>query len=126
MSHCETPPARNTFPIDFLYNPPGGMVHRTALLLLPLALACTSRSTALKSNDDNAPSTRPHTNISSTEPWYRFDGIGGLSGGGATSNFLFSYPEAAQTEILDYLFKPGFAASLAILKVEIGSGEFQY
>ena len=106
------------------------MVHRRALLLLlPLALAalaCTSRSTALKSNDDNAPPTRPHTNISSTKPWYRFDGIGGLSGGGATSNFLFSYPDAAKTEILDYLFKPGFAASLAILKIEIGSGEFQY
>ena len=57
------------------------------------------------------------------KPWYRFDGIGGLSGGGATSNFLFAYPEAAQTEILDYLFKPDFAASLAILKVEVGSDD---
>lgn len=30
------------------------------------------------------------------------------------------YPEAQQAEILDYLFKPGYGASLHILKVEIG------
>jgi galactosylceramidase len=48
------------------------------------------------------------------------DGIGGLSGGGATSVFLPSYPEPARSQILDYLFKPNFGASLQILKVEIG------
>ncbi|KAL5016633.1 hypothetical protein ScPMuIL_006222 [Solemya velum] len=50
----------------------------------------------------------------------RFDGIGGLSGGGATSRLLVNYPEQQRNEILDYLFKPKFAASLQILKVEIG------
>lgn len=50
----------------------------------------------------------------------RFDGIGGLSGGGATSRLLVSYPQKQRDEILDYLFKPNFAASLHILKVEIG------
>ncbi|XP_022338081.2 galactocerebrosidase-like isoform X1 [Crassostrea virginica] len=50
----------------------------------------------------------------------RFDGIGGLSGGGATSRLLVNYPKKQQDEILDYLFKPNFAASLHILKVEIG------
>ena len=101
--------------------------YTTAVLLLPLTLACTSHRTVLRSDDHDAKtSARPHTNVSSTKPWYRFDGIGGLSGGGATSNFLFSYPQAAQSEILDYLFKTDFAASLAILKVEIGSGEIQY
>nr|XP_033808926.1 galactocerebrosidase isoform X2 [Geotrypetes seraphini] len=49
-----------------------------------------------------------------------FDGIGGLSGGGATSRLLVNYPEPYRTQILDYLFKPGFGASLHILKVEIG------
>ena len=70
-----------------------------------------------------------------------FDGIGGLSGGGATSapelhNFvsafmrvfqfpcakvlLPNYAEPARSQILDYLFKPNFGASLQILKVEIG------
>lgn len=48
------------------------------------------------------------------------DGIGGLSGGGATSVLLWTYPEPQRSQILDYLFKPNFGASLQILKVEIG------
>lgn len=50
-----------------------------------------------------------------------FDGIGGLSGGGATSKLLPAYDPAIQSDILDYLFKPNFGAALQILKVEIGS-----
>ena len=49
-----------------------------------------------------------------------FDGVGGLSGGGGTSRLLWDYPEPERDEILDYLFKPGYGASLQILKVEIG------
>jgi galactosylceramidase len=52
----------------------------------------------------------------------RFDGIGGLSGGGATSRFLPDYIKPSRSQILDFLFKPGFGASLHILKVEIGGG----
>ena len=53
----------------------------------------------------------------------RFDGIGGLSGGGgATSRFLPNYLEPSRSQILDFLFKPGFGASFHILKVEIGGG----
>jgi galactosylceramidase len=52
----------------------------------------------------------------------RFDGIGGVSGGGATSRLLPDYPEPSQSQILDFLFKPSFGASLHILKVEIGGG----
>lgn len=48
------------------------------------------------------------------------DAIGGLSGGGATSRLLIDYKEPQRSEILDYLFKPNFAASLQLLKVEIG------
>ncbi|GFR70735.1 galactocerebrosidase [Elysia marginata] len=54
----------------------------------------------------------------------QFDGIGGLSGGGATSKLLVNYPEKQRSEILDFLFKPNFGASLQILKVEIG-GDIQ-
>uniref|UniRef100_A0A0B7B8E2 Glycosyl hydrolase family 59 catalytic domain-containing protein n=1 Tax=Arion vulgaris TaxID=1028688 RepID=A0A0B7B8E2_9EUPU len=50
----------------------------------------------------------------------RFDGIGGLSGGSATSKLLIAYPDKERNEILDYLFKPKFSAALQILKVEIG------
>ncbi len=52
-------------------------------------------------------------------PGRTFDGIGGLSGGGATSVLLPSYPEPQRSLILDVLFNKSFAA-LDILKVEIG------
>ncbi|MGA2496290.1 MAG: galactosylceramidase [Tepidisphaeraceae bacterium] len=51
----------------------------------------------------------------------RFDGIGAVSGGGATSRLLIEYPEPQRSQILDYLFKPNFGASLQVLYVEIGS-----
>ena len=50
-------------------------------------------------------------------PARALDGIGGLSGGGATSVFLPSYVEPQRSQLLDYLFKPNFGASLQILKV---------
>ncbi|KAM6201121.1 galactocerebrosidase [Rhynchocyon petersi] len=49
-----------------------------------------------------------------------FDGVGAVSGGGATSRLLVNYKEPYRSQILDYLFKPNFGASLHILKVEIG------
>ncbi|KAK6174546.1 hypothetical protein SNE40_017799 [Patella caerulea] len=53
-----------------------------------------------------------------------FDGIGAISGGGATSKLLINYPTEQRSQILDYLFKPNFGASLQIFKVEIG-GDIQ-
>ena len=50
-----------------------------------------------------------------------FDGVGAISGGGAVSVFLRAYVEPQRSQILDFLFLPGFGASLQILKVEIGS-----
>jgi galactosylceramidase len=50
----------------------------------------------------------------------RFDGVGGLSGGGCSSRLLADYSTVWFNEIMDYLFLPGFGASLQILKVEIG------
>jgi hypothetical protein len=49
-----------------------------------------------------------------------FGGIGAISGGGGNSRLLTNYPAAEQQQILDYLFKPDYGASLQILKVEIG------
>lgn len=49
-----------------------------------------------------------------------FDGIGAVSAG-ASSRLLYDYPEPERSEILDYLFKPGYGASLQLLKVEIGA-----
>jgi len=49
-----------------------------------------------------------------------FDGLGAISGGGATSRLLPDYPEPQRSDILDLLFLPNHGASLQILKVEIG------
>lgn len=53
-----------------------------------------------------------------------YNGIGGLSGGGATSRLLIDYPEPYRSQVLDLLFLPQFGASLQILKVEIGGDAF--
>ena len=49
-----------------------------------------------------------------------FDGVGAISGGGGNSRLLIDYPEPQRSEILDYLFKPGYGAAVQILKIEIG------
>ncbi len=48
-----------------------------------------------------------------------FEGIGALSAG-ASSRLLVDYPEPQRSQILDYLFKPNYGASLQHLKVEVG------
>ena len=49
-----------------------------------------------------------------------FDGVGAISGGGGNSRYVPDYPAAQQADIMDYLFKPGYGASLQMLKLEIG------
>jgi hypothetical protein len=51
-----------------------------------------------------------------------FEGIGAVSAG-ASSRLLIDYPEPYRSQILDYLFKPDYGASLQHLKVEIGGDE---
>ena len=49
-----------------------------------------------------------------------YDGVGAVLGGGGNARYLMDYPPAQRTQILDYLFKPGYGASLQLLKLEIG------
>ncbi len=49
----------------------------------------------------------------------RFDGVGAVSGGGATSILLKDYPEPQRAQVLDLLFKPKFGASMLTLFVEV-------
>jgi O-glycosyl hydrolase len=49
----------------------------------------------------------------------RFDGIGVVNGGGATSVLLKDYPEPQRSQILDFVYKPKFGASVSALLVEI-------
>jgi hypothetical protein len=58
--------------------------------------------------------------VNGTSAGRTFNGIGAISGGGGNSRLLANYPAAEQQQILDYLFKPDYGASLQILKVEIG------
>ncbi len=92
-----------------------GLRHLAVLgLLAPLVPLCYAIS---------AP--RAHAEVSTTinlngdSPGRTFGGIGTLSAG-SNSRLLTDYPAAQQRQILDYLFRPGYGASLQILKVEIG------
>jgi hypothetical protein len=49
-----------------------------------------------------------------------YEGIGAASAG-ASSRLLYDYQEPYRSQILDYLFKPGYGAALQHLKVEIGA-----
>ncbi|MDL2309570.1 hypothetical protein LJC39_00375 [Parabacteroides sp. OttesenSCG-928-B22] len=49
----------------------------------------------------------------------RFDGVGLVNGGGATSVLLKDYPEPQRSQILDMVYKPMFGASVSALFVEI-------
>jgi galactosylceramidase len=66
--------------------------------------------------------SRPVTNVSlnSTFEGRTYEGIGYVSSSGSTK-LLMDYPKEQQEEIIDYLFKPQFGASLNHYKMEIGS-----
>jgi hypothetical protein len=49
-----------------------------------------------------------------------YDGVGAILGGGGNARYLEDYPPAQRAQILNYLFKPGYGASLQLLKLEIG------
>jgi hypothetical protein len=49
----------------------------------------------------------------------KFGGVGGISGGGATSRLFFDYPEPSRSKLLDLLWKPQYGAAMQHSKVEI-------
>ena len=57
--------------------------------------------------------------ISAHDTGKRFDGVGAVNGGGATSVLLKDYPEPQRSQILDMVYKPKFGASVSSLLVEI-------
>src|ERR1051325_7963597 len=58
--------------------------------------------------------------LDGSRPGLTFDGVGAISGGGGNSRLLPDYPEPQRTQLLDYLFKPGYGAALQTLKIEVG------
>jgi hypothetical protein len=51
----------------------------------------------------------------------RWEGVGAISGGGATTKLLMDYDPKVASDILDYLFLPNFGLNLQILKVEVSA-----
>lgn len=57
--------------------------------------------------------------IDPASPGRTFDGLGAVSAG-ASSRLLYDYSEPYRSQVLDFLFRPHYGASLQHLKVEIG------
>src|SRR6266496_6367268 len=90
--------------------------RRRLALLVALCLVATALTTAPAS-----PAAAATTiTINGTASGRTFDGVGAISGGGGNSRLLIDYPEPQRSQILDYLFKPGYGAAVQILKLEIG------
>jgi hypothetical protein len=91
--------------------------HIAVALILLISVAIAGGAVAV-------PQARAQTtttiDANGTSAGRTFNGIGAISGGGGNSRLLTNYPAAEQQQILDYLFKPDYGASLQILKVEIG------
>ncbi len=64
-------------------------------------------------------SARTVIRIDGRSPGLKFEGIGAVSAG-ASSRLLIDYPEPYRSDILDFLFKPYFGASLQHFKFELG------
>jgi hypothetical protein len=91
-------------------------MRRTARLAPILALLAAS----LAVGAGPAEAATTSITVDGTQGGRTFDGIGAISGGGGNSRLLADYPAAQQSQILDYLFKPGYGANLQLLKLEIG------
>jgi len=94
-------------------------------LILALIVISAVQPIAIKSNRPISIAKSKQTDIVQTirlngnAAGKRFDGIGIVNGGGATSVLLKDYPEPQRSQILDLLFKPKFGASVSALFIEI-------
>src|SRR2546421_184738 len=84
-----------------------------------LAALCLG-ATALTATPASPAAAATTITINGTAAGRTFDGVGAISGGGGNSRLLVDYPEPQRSQLLDYLFKPGYGAAMQILKVEIG------
>jgi len=98
-----------------------GMITLRSFTLTISMLALALSAGALGAGTSRAlAATSTTISANGTSAGRTFGGIGAISGGGGNTRLLTDYPAAQQQQILDYLFKPGYGASLQILKVEIG------
>ena len=82
------------------------------------AAANTLAASAERTRSDRASATQT-VRISDLQAGKRFDGIGAVNGGGATSVLLKDYPEPQRSQIMDLVYKPKFGASVSAILVEV-------
>jgi hypothetical protein len=87
---------------------------------LTVCIAFLSGFAAAQAPTNRAPLATSVVTLDGHSKGRKFDGLGAVSAG-ASSRLLIDYPEPYRSQILDYLFKPGYGAALQHLKVEIGS-----
>ena len=88
------------------------------IILAAAVLLCTVLFAVGPARGASAPTTSITVNGDGGGRMY--DGVGAVLGGGGTARYLEDYPPAQRGQILDYLFKPRYGASLQLLKLEIG------
>lgn len=78
-----------------------------------------SRRQSVTDTDAVTDHTNVHTDVTATinvgHRAARFDGHGGVSGGGGGTRLLYDYTDPSRSTILDLLFKPKYGAALQIL-----------
>jgi galactosylceramidase len=98
-----------------------GTVTKRMSRLQPLFFLCAALAMLAGANRLPAQDSNQTLVLDGATPGKVFEGVGAVSGGGATSVLLKDYPEPQRSQILDILFKPQFAASMQTLYVEVGS-----
>ncbi|HEX5401295.1 MAG TPA: ricin-type beta-trefoil lectin domain protein [Pseudonocardiaceae bacterium] len=96
------------------------MRSRRHLWIIILVAVATMTGLAVQASATQALAVSTSITVDGTQGGRTFDGVGAISGGGGNSRLLTDYPATQQSQILDYLFKPGYGADLQMLKVEIG------
>lgn len=99
---------------------PGRRSLQIVAMVVTLWLGALGAIVSAAGTDAAADSAEPEVFVLDGESAGReFDGLGAVSAG-ASTRLLFDYPEPERSQVLDYLFKPGYGAALQLLKVEIG------
>jgi ricin-type beta-trefoil lectin protein/glycosyl hydrolase family 59 len=89
-------------------------VRRTLAALAALSLTATVLAVAGAAPAQAATTT---ITVNGSIVGRTFDGVGAISGGGGNSRLLVDYPPTQRSQILDYLFKPGYGTPAKQLQV---------
>lgn len=99
------------------------MGSKVLIVAICVLLTSTAAAAAAQRHDDSNDTTTTSSSmrvlLDGAKIGGVYDGHGALSAG-ASSRLLQDYPSVQRAQILDYLFKPNFGASLHMIKVEIG------